>query len=91
MDFEWDEAKAETNLRKHGVTFLEASEVFRDPLSDTFDDPDHSDREDRFLIIGATGAGRLLFVAFTERDETLRIISAREATRQERYEYENQS
>ena len=89
MRLECDPTKANANLRKHGVSFLEASEVFNDPLSDTFDDPDHSYDEQRFIIVGATRQGRLLFVSFTENEDALRIISAREMTRQERDEYEN--
>ncbi len=83
MEFEWDETKAQTNFVKHGVTFYEAQEIFDDPLSGLLSDPDHSNEEKRSVIIGMTDKNRLLFVSFAERDETIRIISAREATRKE--------
>ena len=87
MHFEWDGAKALANLRKHGVTFEEASTVLRDPLSTTFPDP-ASAGEQRFVTIGTSARGRLLVVAHTERGEALRLISARRATRRERSFYE---
>ena len=90
MDFAWDETKAAANATKHRVSFEEAAQVFRDPLSDTSDDPDHSDAEDRFIILGMTLANRLLFVSFTEQGDKIRIISAREATKQERKLYEDE-
>lgn len=89
MDFEWDEAKAETNERKHGVAFSEALTVFADPLSLTGFDPGHSDDEDRFITMGTSVAGRLLVVSHTERDDNVRIISSREASRKERKDYED--
>lgn len=88
MDFEWDEQKAAGNLEKHGVTFEEAVSVFRDPLYIDFYDPDHSIDEHRYLIIGQSVAGRLLIVSYTERDQGVRLISAREATSPERRAYE---
>ena len=88
MRFEWDENKAASNLLKHGVSFEEAATVFGDPLSDTFDNPDHSAEERRFVIIGASEQGRMLIVAHTDDGETVRIISAREPTRGEREFYE---
>lgn len=88
MRFEWDEEKAGANLGKHGVSFEEALTVFGDPLSDTFDDPDHSTEERRFLIIGMSQQGRLLIVSHTDNGEDVRIISAREPTRREREFYE---
>ena len=88
LRFEWDPAKDEANERKHGVTFHDASTAFSDPLSSTIPDPDHSEREDRFLLIGQDLSGRLLGVAHTERGNTIRIISARLATRGERRDYE---
>ena len=88
MRFEWDENKAGGNLAKHGVSFVEAATVFGDPLSDTFDDPDHSAEERRFIIIGVSGRGRMLVVAHTDDGEVVRIISAREPTRVERMFYE---
>ncbi|MGO9599330.1 MAG: BrnT family toxin [Isosphaeraceae bacterium] len=91
MDFEWDDAKAEANERKHGVAFSEAMTVFADPISITAFDPLHSDREDRFLTMGTSIDGVLLVVSHVERGEVIRIISAREATRREREDYEDGS
>jgi uncharacterized DUF497 family protein len=88
MRFEWDENKAAANLLKHGVSFEEAATVFGDLLSDTFDDPDHSAEERRFVIIGMSKRGRMLIVAHTDDGNTVRIISAREPTRGEREFYE---
>ena len=88
MEFEWDPDKADANFAKHGVSFAEAATVFADPLSTTFDDPDHSEEEDRYIIIGLSNRSRLLVVAHTDRDERTRIISAREATHSERQFYE---
>ena len=83
MLFAWDENKAAGNLGKHGVSFEEAATVFGDPLSDTFDDPDHSVEEQRFIIVGTSERGRILVVAHTDDGEVVRIISAREPTRGE--------
>lgn len=88
MRFDWDKQKAASNLAKHKVSFEEAATVFGDPLSDTFDDPDHSAEERRFLIIGHSERGKLLFVSHTDSGENVRIISAREPTRVEREKYE---
>jgi len=88
MIFEWNPEKAKANLAKHNVSFEEASTVFGDPLSDTFDDPDHSIEEQRFIIIGHSENGRLLFVSHTDNGKAVRIISAREATSAERKLYE---
>ena len=88
MRFNWDKNKAASNLAKHKVSFEEAATAFGDPLSDTFDDPDHSANEQRFLIIGHSEQGRLLFISHTDDGETVRIISAREPTRTEREKYE---
>ena len=88
MRFEWDENKAAANITKHNVSFEEAATVFGDSLSDTFDDPDHSAQERRFVIIGMSEKGRMLIVAHTDDGETVRIISAREPTRGEREFYE---
>ena len=88
MQFEWDIAKASENLAKHGVSFEEAATVFRDVLSVTGADPDHSVAEERFIIYGASTSGRLLVVAHTERGDIIRIISARLATSSERKIYE---
>ena len=90
MLFDWDKNKAVTNLTKHKVSFEEAATVFGDPLSDTYDDPDNSLEEVRFLIIGHSEKGRLLFVSHTDDGETIRIISAREPTRGEREAYEKE-
>ena len=91
MDVEWDEAKAESNLHKHNVTFGEAATVFNNPLAVTFFDPDHSDNEERYLTIGESAKGRVLIVSHTDRGRTIRIISARQATRAERRKYEDGS
>ena len=91
MQFDWDPTKAASNLINHRVSFEEAATVFGDPLSQTFDDPDHSFSERRFIIIGTSEQGRLLFVAHTDDEQTLRIISARELTRGERKDYEENS
>ena len=88
MELEWDEEKNAANVQKHGVSFEEASTVFGDPLSDTFDDPDHSAEEYRFITTGRSEKGRVVIVAHTDRDDRIRIISARELTRQERRSYE---
>lgn len=88
MRFEWDPAKAAENLSRHGVSFEEAATVFRDTLSQTGQDPDHSSGEERFVIFGVSTGGRLLAVAHTERGDTIRIISARAATPGERRIYE---
>jgi uncharacterized protein len=89
MEFEWDDAKAESNERKHGVSFAEAMTVFGDELAVTGYDPGHSEEEDRFLTMGLSAAGRLLVVSHTDRGDAVRIISAREATRRERKDYED--
>ncbi len=88
MQFEWDSAKAAANLLKHGVSFDEAKTVFDDPLYVDFYDPDHSDSEHRYIIIGQSQQGRLLIVSYTERDEAIRLISSREVTRTEQEAYE---
>jgi uncharacterized DUF497 family protein len=87
MRFEWDLEKARRNLAKHGVSFEEAATAFADPLSITRFDPDHSDDEDRFLLLGATQAVHLVVVAHTDRNASIRIISARMASRRERRAY----
>jgi len=89
MEFEWDAGKAASNAEKHGVTFVEAMTVFGDPLELAIADPDHSHGEFRYLSIGLSGAGRLLVVAYTEREARTRIISAREATPRERRQHES--
>ena len=88
MKFSWDPAKGAANLKKHGVSFEEASTVFHDVLSVTGSDPDHSDEERRFVTFGNSSQGRLLVVAHTDEGKNIRIISARLVTRQERRIYE---
>jgi uncharacterized DUF497 family protein len=88
MNFEWNEVKAASNLRKHGVSFDEATTIFGDPLAITFDDPAHSTGEDRFLTFGRSSEGRFIVVAHADRDDRIRLISAREMTRKERSDYE---
>jgi uncharacterized protein len=89
MQFEWDKDKEKRNLKKHGISFDEAVTVFYDPLSATFDDPDHSFDECRFITIGFSPQGHLLVVSYMERQQVIRIISARPATAQERKRHEN--
>ncbi|WP_084032002.1 BrnT family toxin [Desulfonatronum lacustre] len=89
MDFTWDESKAHSNLKKHGVSFKEATEVFGDEFSSCVPDPDHSVGEDRYLLFGTSSKGRHLVVSFTERIEVIRIISVRHMTRKERGAYES--
>lgn len=87
MNFQWNKSKAALNLSKHGVSFEEACTVFDDPLGSVVSDPDHSIDEYRWVITGTSDQGRLLVVAFTERGNATRIISAREATRREARDY----
>lgn len=90
MQFEWDNEKAEVNLKKHDVSFEEASTVFGDSLARIFDDEAHSFIERRSGIVGHSVQNRLLIIAFTEREnDIIRIISAREATPKERRKYED--
>ena len=86
--FEWDPSKAKKNIKIHGVSFDEASTSFKDTLSLTIYDPLHSDEEDRFVLIGNSYKNRLLAVVHTEREDKIRIISARKATKHERSQYE---
>ena len=88
MRFECNARKAAANLRKHGVSFDEAASVFFDPPSATGDDPDHSQDERRFVTFGMSSSGRLLVVAHAQHDGTIRIITARQATRAETKLYE---
>ncbi len=88
MRFEWDPGKAAENLARHGVSFEEAATVFRDVLSATGADPDHSFDEERFVTFGVSTHDHLLTIAHTDRDDTIRIISARPATPSERKIYE---
>ena len=89
MRFEWRPEKAAANLAKHGVSFEEASSVFGDPLATTVPDPDHSTSEERLLTTGMSNQQRVVIVWHTERDDTIRIIGAREATPRERRTYES--
>ena len=87
--FEWDPRKAVSNLKDHGVSFDEARTVFADILAMNMPDPDHSEGEERFLVIGMSEKSRLVVVSYAERSPRTRIISARLATRLERRKYEN--
>jgi uncharacterized DUF497 family protein len=86
--FDWDPAKAARNLRDHKVALEEASTVFGDPLAMLMADPDHFEEEERYLLLGMSVRRRLLVVSFVERPPLTRLISAREATRHERRQYE---
>jgi uncharacterized DUF497 family protein len=88
LRFEWYGPKAAANRAKHKVTFDEAKTAFGDPLGRITDDPRHSEGEERFALLGQSDRGRLLVVLFTERGETIHLISARKATRRERRVYE---
>ncbi len=88
MRFEWDPRKAATNFKKHGVAFQEAATVFGDPLAITFQDPDHSEDEERQMTFGLSLQGRLIVVSHTGRRDRTRIISARLMERKERVIYE---
>jgi hypothetical protein len=90
VQFEWDSNKAAENLVRHGVSFDEASTVFGDPLAVTIDDPDHSVDEFRFITMGHSRNQRLIVVVHTEREERIRIITAREANGRERRQYESE-
>ena len=87
MRFEWDPEKARRNAAKHGVSFEEAVTAFADPLSLTVFDPDRSEGEDRYLLLGVSSAARLLVIVHVDRDEAVRIVSASLATRRERRSY----
>lgn len=88
MNFTWDQKKAASNLSKHSVSFEEARTAFDDPLYLDFFDPDHSHDEERYVIVGRSSRNRLLLVRYAERGNAIRLISAREATRRERIDYE---
>ena len=91
MQFEWNPDKAIINIQKHNISFTEASTVFNDPLSLTYQDPDHSLSENRYITIGLSQTGKIIILAHTDRNNKIRIISARLATRQERRFYEEGS
>jgi uncharacterized DUF497 family protein len=86
--FEWDGNKAKINKRKHGVGFDEAQTIFTDDLSVIKPDVEHSNTEERLLIIGTSNKNRLIVVSYTEREDIIRLINARKATRNERKQYE---
>jgi len=86
--YEWNAAKATTNLKKHGVSFEQAATIFLDPMTLTFPDPDHSNDEMREISIGCTSGRSVVFVSHCQRGQRLRIISARKATARERKQYE---
>jgi uncharacterized DUF497 family protein len=90
IEFEWSQAKARANLRKHGVSFEEAKSVFYDEYARQFFDDDHSDAEERFILLGKSNRSRILIVCHCERQsgDIIRIISARKATATERKFYE---
>ena len=90
LTFEWDEEKNEKNKKKHGLSFETAREVFYDSEAVLFDDPDHSEDEERFLIIGMVKSSKICIVShcYRQNDTVIRIISAREATKKERRYYE---
>jgi uncharacterized protein len=88
LHFEWDDAKAAINIEKHSISFYEAASVFSDTRGILLPDIEHSQEEDRFLLIGITGERKLLTVVHVDRTDVLRIISARPATRLERRDYE---
>jgi uncharacterized DUF497 family protein len=85
--YEWDSSKAAANLKKHRVAFTEAATVFLDPLALTYQDPDHSEGEQRYITLGESTRGRVILVAHLDRGDGIRIISARRATRKEAHEY----
>ncbi|MDA3938796.1 MAG: BrnT family toxin [Spirochaetia bacterium] len=89
MDFEWNIQKAENNIKKHDISFEEASTVFGDVLSTTFLDPEHSIHEGRYLVVGFSDKYKVLVVSHTFRNENIRIISARQATFKEKRFYEH--
>ena len=91
MKFQWDPRKATKNVARHGISFREASTVFGDPLASTILDPDHSADEARLLTIGRSTAGQLIVVSHTDREDEVRIISARLGTRGEKKRYEQDS
>lgn len=90
MEFEWDPRKAQINQQKHGIAFAEAATVFGDDFATTVPDPDHSDDEFRYITIGWSNRRRLLIVAHTNRSDRVRIISARELTKTEQKQYEEE-
>jgi len=90
LTFEWDPSKARINLKDHAVSFKEATTVFDDEMGITIFDPDHSESEDRFILFGQSATNRILLVVHTDRSNVVRIISARELSRNERKAYEKE-
>jgi len=90
VNFEWDPGKARQNRRKHRISFQEAATVFGDPLAVTYPDPDHSMLEQRFITVGMSSARRVLIVAHADRNDSIRVISARKTTQRERIYYEEE-
>jgi uncharacterized protein len=88
LTFEWDEVKAKANLRKHKVSFHEGKTVFNESFLMTFPDPEHSAREERYINIGMSSKGKILVVIHTERQRSIRLLSSRKATANERKVYE---
>jgi len=91
VNFEWDPGKARQNRRKHRIPFQEAATIFGDPLAVTYPDPDHSTSEQRFITVGMSSVGRVLIVAHVDRNDNVRIISARKTTQRERKHYEEKN
>jgi len=91
MNFEWDPRKAASNLRKHAISFGEAVTIFNDEMSITVSDPNHSKEEDRYITVGWSNRARLVMVSHTDRNNRIRIISARELTQAERKAYEEKN
>ena len=89
FEFEWDDEKAISNLRKHRVSFDEAATIFNNPRISTISDPDHSEAEERYISLGKSILMRLLSVVHSYRKERIRLISARKATKSEKKTYEN--
>ena len=89
MKFEWDEQKAEFNKRKHDLSFQEATTCFGDAFALSFSDPDHSELEDRYITFGRTVTGKHVIISHTDRNDVIRIISARPMTSAERRTYEH--
>ena len=92
QEFEWDEWNVRKNQEKHRVTVGECEQIFSDPRKQLFNNPSHSSKvEERFILIGCTDRGRVLYVAFTVRNKRIRVISARDLNRKERYLYEKRT
>lgn len=88
MQFEWDENKHQTNIKKHGLAFPEASTAFGDPMALDFDDPEHSEGEYRLLLFGVTATNRHVVISYTWQGDIIRLISARDMTRREKQIYQ---